>query len=359
MKRLVNKTNVLSIALMVFAIVFSLAVFQFPSEAKIGIESGAEDNSADSAGAAPFDDPHVKAAIGIQNRYTPDFLKIPDVVGTATGLTDDGQPAVLVFTRRMFAPGELPDHLEDTPVVAKFTGEFVAMRRSVDPAGTFVRPVPIGVSTGNEGECSAGTIGARVKNGNGVLYALSNNHVYALENRAAIESRVLQPGRYDTSCLFDADNVIGTLSSYVPINFSGGLNRVDAAIARTDAGLLGKSTPANGYGSPNSATAAATVGLSVQKYGRTTALTKGRVSGINATIIVGYGSGNATFVNQIVVYSGKPFIKAGDSGSLLVTNNANANPVGLLFAGSSSGQYAIANPIESVLSSFGVSIDGK
>jgi hypothetical protein len=33
--------------------------------------------------------------------------------------------------------------------------------------------------------------------------------------------------------------------------------------------------------------------------------------------------------------------------------------VGLLFAGNSSGKYAIANPIREVLNSFGVTIDGQ
>jgi hypothetical protein len=96
----------------------------------------------------------------------------------------------------------------------------------------------------------------------------------------------------------------------------------------------------------------------VQKYGRTTALTKGTVVGINATVDVGYSSGTARFVNQIVVYSSKPFIKPGDSGSLLVTYPA-VNPVGLLFAGNASGQYAIANQINDVLGNFGVTIDGQ
>jgi hypothetical protein len=68
--------------------------------------------------------------------------------------------------------------------------------------------------------------------------------------------------------------------------------------------------------------------------------------------------GTALFVNQIVVYGNKPFIKAGDSGSLLVTDPGR-NPVGLLFAGTSSGKYAIANQIDDVLTALGVTIDGE
>jgi hypothetical protein len=76
------------------------------------------------------------------------------------------------------------------------------------------------------------------------------------------------------------------------------------------------------------------------------------------TVNVGYGSGTARFVNQIAVYSRKPFIKAGDSGSLLVTKTGH-NPVGLLFAGNTTGKLAIANPIDAVLESLGVTIDGE
>jgi hypothetical protein len=67
----------------------------------------------------------------------------------------------------------------------------------------------------------------------------------------------------------------------------------------------------------------------------------------------------ATFIEQIEVQGGKgPFIKGGDSGSLLVTD-PERNPVGLLFAGTRSGKTAFANPIDAVLDSFGVTIDGE
>jgi len=81
----------------------------------------------------------------------------------------------------------------------------------------------------------------------------------------------------------------------------------------------------------------------------------------NAPVLVRYMTGTARFVNQIVVGScgSSTCIGAGDSGSLLVTNDANANPVGLLFAGNNSGSMAIANPIGDVLSYFSVTIDGK
>lgn len=310
------------------------------------------------------DNPGIVAVMAIQNRHSRNLMGIPEVVGTAVGLTDSGEPAILVLTKTKAPFGVIPDSVEGVPAIEKVTGEITAMPGntkgggSISTTAVWPRPVPIGVSTGNAGECSAGTISARVLK-SGAYYALSNNHVYALENSAATGSEVLQPGLYDTQCSYSSSNVIGHLSAFSTINFSGGSNTIDAAIASTTAAYLGNATPSNGYGVPGSTTKAAALNMGVQKYGRTTKLTRGVITGIHATITVNYGaSGNAIFVDQIVVSSNKPFIKAGDSGSLLVTDDLNCNPVGLLFAGGSSG-YGIANPIDTVLSGLGITVDGK
>lgn len=215
------------------------------------------------------------------------------------------------------------------------------------------RPAPIGVSTGHP-RVTAGTIGCRVKDASGRVYALSNNHVYAYENRASIGDNVLQPGSYDGGK--DPRDAIGTLTAFERITFSRfASNRIDAAIALSSLANLSNSTPADGYGIPSVTTAPATIDLAIQKHGRTTALTLGKIYAINATVNVTYDSGVARFVNQIVITPGT-FSAGGDSGSLVVTQEGN-HPVGLLFAGSSS--YTIANPIEPVLSRFNVTIDGQ
>jgi hypothetical protein len=314
----------------------------------------------------------LQTAILVQEQRSNGLLTRPAVVGTGVSKDESGEAEIVVFTERSV---RLPGTLNGVPVDVEVTGPITSMEpaprkgQQVDsagknsgpsPTGRFVRPVPIGVSTGNAGECSAGTIGARVKDPSGNVYALSNNHVYALENSAPIGSEVLQPGLYDTGCSYSAANVLGTLTDFEPIAFSSSAsNIVDAAIASTTTSNLGNATPANGYGTPSSAAQSATVGLPVQKYGRTTSLTSGTVTAVNAIINVGYGAGTARFVDQVVVQSNKPFIKAGDSGSLLVTKNAGVSPVGLLFAGGSSGKFAVANPIGAVLTRFGVTIDGK
>lgn len=311
-----------------------------------------------------------KDAKDVKDRHTDDLLKTHGVVGVATGLAADGSETIKVLTEAAGVAG-IPTDLEGIPVEVEVTGKIVSLGGPVDMMGKtggggstltttsrWPRPVPTGISTGNAGECSAGTIACRVTNGINV-YALSNNHVYALENKALLGSNVLQPGLYDTGCSFDLNNVIGALTDFEPMVFStSASNTIDAAIALSSTGNLGKATPSNGYGLPKSAIVSAVVGQYVQKYGRTTSLTKGQVTMINATINVNYNSGTARFVNQIIVQSSKTFIGAGDSGSLLVTNPGR-NPVGLLFAGSSDGRTAIANRIDLVLSRFGVTVDGE
>ncbi len=311
--------------------------------------------------------PDLTQALAAQARYTDKLLRIRGVVGTAVGLGPNNQAQVRLYTT---APGVsgLPGNLDGVPVSVVVTGEIRALPivtdapawpsagAHIDPGGSFSRPVPIGVSTGNQGECSVGTIGARVKSGN-ATYALSNNHLYALENTAPIGSNVLQPGRADLLCASGSNAVLGPLKKFVTIQFStSASNRVDAALASATTATLGNRTPSDGYGTPSATIAAAALNQVVQKYGRTTGLTTGSVVDINATINVGYSSGTARFVSQITIKSNGQFSRAGDSGALIV--DANKRPVGLLFAGSLNG-YTYANQIGDVLKALQVSIDGN
>jgi hypothetical protein len=313
--------------------------------------------------------PDLSAAIAAQQRYTDRLLANAGVVGTAVGLTADARPAVKIFTASR-AVGGLPSSLDGIPVVVEVTGEITAIgptaapdawpgpsSPNVDPTAFFTRPVPIGVSTGNKNDlvylhafCTAGTIGARLTDGT-THYALSNNHVYAVENLGQIGDPIIQPGQLDLDCqATDADD-IGTLAAYVPLQFGGkSSDTADAAIALVTTSTVGTATPSDGYGTPSSTTASATINLLVQKYGRTTGFTKGTITAINATIKVKYSRhGIAIFKDQIEIGS-ESFSGTGDSGSLIVTQSGN-NPVGLLFAGSSTTTFA--NPIDVVLRQLG------
>ncbi|UTW11580.1 S1 family peptidase [Marinobacterium rhizophilum] len=312
-------------------------------------------------GAPTFDTWHplVRAAVDVQSWHSRRLMTTPGVVGTGIGIGADGRPVLRIFTDRAGIP-DLPRNLAGIPVQLEVTGRAIALfSNEPDPAARYPRPVPIGISAGHP-DVTAGTIGARVKDDAGNLYALSNNHVFADSNDTRVhKDSVMQPGSLDGGTL-PADK-IGSLYDYVPIDFSGGDNIVDAAIALTDSDLLGTATLSNGYGTPSSDTQAAFLDQPVQKCGRTTGCTSGRVTEISVTLNVCYEgtllvcSKYALFTDQIGIDPGT-FSAGGDSGSLIVTDDADRNPVALLFAGSSTRTFA--NPIDAVLSSFNVSIDG-
>ena len=308
------------------------------------------------------------AAMAVQERHNQDLLGIPGVAGTAVGIGINGLPVVKVYLARAGVLG-LPASLDGHALVTEVTGEFRALGDMPLPAGagdeadprrSFPRPVPIGVSTGQV-DVTAGTIAARVVSGDDV-FALSNNHVYANRNAAKIGDHILQPGTVDGGV--NPDDAIGKLHDFEPIRFCAPFptcpdNRIDAAIAATTAEQLGNSTPPNGYGTPQSETATARLGMAVQKYGRTTGHTTGKITGINATMNVGFRDGTARFVGQIMV-TGGGFSAPGDSGSLIVSGGSGGSarqPVGLLFAGSQNS--TLANPIDAVLKRFDVTIDGS
>lgn len=322
--------------------------------------------------------PDLAAATAAKNKHVDQLMARAGVEGVGVSVSEDGKKGVVMVFTTHGAVGGLPRELDGVAVRLLPTGKIYAGLPpqakggtpgppggggggdggSADPTGTFARPVPIGVSIGNVATCSAGTLGARVTKG-GKVYILSNNHVLAEENEADIGSDIIQPGRYDTDpqCSIPADSHIADLAEFVPISFSGN-NTVDAAIASTTTGDVGTETFSGGYGEPSSTTGSATVNMAVQKCGRTTSCTTGTVSSIDATIDVQYSGGVARFVNQVVISGSKgPFSKAGDSGSLIVTNNTSATPVALLFAGSNT--ITVGNPINAVLSSLGIQIEGK
>ena len=229
-------------------------------------------------------------------------------------------------------------------------------------------PLQLGTSGGNindisKGFCFGGTLGALVQDANGNQYILSNNHVLARTNRAAIGEDIIQPGLIDQSptCAKDTNDAVADLSGFIPILFKTKrtipINTVDAAIAQVRQGRVDPTGSILDIEVINGETLAPTLNLAVKKSGRTSGLTTGTISAVNVTVDVSYGSGKtARFGNQILVTPGS-FLAGGDSGSLMVENVATApRAVGLLFAGSST--VAVANRIQAVLDAFDVTMVG-
>jgi hypothetical protein len=221
-----------------------------------------------------------------------------------------------------------------------------------------VRNLRLGVSGGNVNDasrsfCCSGTLGALITDGSN-QYILSNNHVLARSDQAVAGEDVSQPGLIDNGCRIAT--VVADFSGAAPL----GPSNVDAAVAQLRAGQMDSSGFIEDIGVPGSSIVAPSVGLSVAKSGRTTGFTTGSITSINTSVNVGYQMGcnsgkkfTVSYTNQIVISPGT-FSAGGDSGSLIVTNNASHNPVGLLFAGSSSA--TIANPIGLVLTRLGAAL---
>ena len=210
------------------------------------------------------------------------------------------------------------------------------------------RPAPGGVSVGHY-RITAGTVACLVRRGR-QLFVLSNNHVLANSNEATQGDPIRQPGRADGG---GAADVIATLSQWVPIRFGGPVNRMDAAIAQARPTLVTSTNRC--FGRIGSTPLPCRRDLLVKKCGRTTQLTRGRVTDCDATVWVNYNGWRALFQNQMIIVSltAAAFSAPGDSGSLILSDQ-ETRPVGLLFAGSSS--HTIASPIATVLAALNVSI---
>jgi len=152
----------------------------------------------------------IQAAIVAQERHTTELLKIQGVIGTAVGLAPNGTPTIRVLLASAEVGG-LPASFDGVPLSTVVTG--MIMARS-DPT-LRQRPAPLGYSVGHFA-ITAGSIGARVVDGNGNVYILSNNHVLANSNGASIGDAIYQPGPYDGGTAADQ---IASLYAYKPIDF--------------------------------------------------------------------------------------------------------------------------------------------
>jgi len=349
----------------------------------VNAEPEAEEATADALGElAPGEEEYralLRAQEAVEKRYLLDPAAavaaaaeagtsgLGNVVGAGIGekLIDGmptGQLAVKILVKEKLSPGDIsaealvPESIEgvatDVDAVGDINAEMFTAR---------LRPAPGGVSIGNCQRVMAGTLGCLVRRGN-LLFVLSNNHVMALVNTSPLNTGIPQPGRLDGG-VCNAD-LIARLTQFIPINFAAGVcNFVDAAIARTSPALVDRRIlRPGGIRQPLVApTAQPALNMLVQKSGRTTQYTRGIVDMVNVTINVGYAplGGVARFCRQFRVRNigGGDFSRPGDSGSLITTFPAN-RPVGLLFAGGSSGALSVTfgNPIDPVLNALGVQI---
>lgn len=266
--------------------------------------------------------------------------------------------AVLADSARTLAAGAAGDEVDIREI-----GLVKALSAPTEP-GTWapealqrkVRPLHPGLSIAQQ-DVTAGTLGGFVTvEGSDGLYVLSNNHVLANSDQAALDDPVLQPGPHDGG---RAGDRVGRLARAVPLEAGGG-NTVDVALALleddlTDVDLSYPVGRLTGWAEPDDEVA-------VEKVGRTTGWTTGRISAIELDdVAVQYPVGVVSFDGQIeVTGDAGAFSAGGDSGSLVYRPDTR-QAVGLLFAGSERGGengagLTFCNPIGLVLTALGATL---
>jgi hypothetical protein len=322
-----------------------------------------------------LDDTHasVRAVIAVQNQVTPGLMALNGVLGTAVGLDQAGQPALVIFVDRGIPAAasivNSPPQIRGTSVRVELTDKFRALAGrgggggGVSHTAVQTPPIQLGTSGGwrtdlANGYCCGGTLGALIQAG-GNQYILGNYHVFEADIVsggnglvATTGDFIVQPGLIDVNCNAANAQDVGTLVKL------GSLpnNNVDCSVAQVSPGMVNTSGAILEIGTVSSTTVGASLNQPVKKSGRTTGLSRSAVNGLNATVSVTYDNecagGTAfakTFTGQVFISNRRSaFLAGGDSGSLMVEDvTTNPRAVGLLYAGSST--IAVANPIGHVL----------
>lgn len=338
----------------------------------------------------------------VKGAYVYELLSKRNVVGVGLGYkisqeVNTGELSLVVSVTHKVDPSALaaedlvPQELDGVKTDVVATGILRAFqRRPATSPGSVEAPaeglgsrdrwrpvVPPGVTIGHY-RITAGTFGCLVRRGE-ERFILSNNHVLADVNNGHEGDAILQPGPADGGAM---DDRIATLADYVPLDFgtappecpsaelsakllnyvagafgsrhrlqavkrSEGVNRVDAALARP----LSPDLVSNEilYIGVPTGSGTATLGMEVQKTGRTTGHTRGTITQIDATLRIDYHGPTALFTGQLVA---SPMSQPGDSGSAVL--DMERRVVGLLFAGSDAA--TIINPMDEVLSALNVEL---
>jgi PKD repeat protein len=294
----------------------------------------------------------------IQLKHHSELKAKANVTGTGIGyryrngkLTEE--VCLLVFVDKKVSIGTLSaKDVIPTEIEGVKTDVQVRIAEAMQDRKSRMRPAPGGCSIGNIA-VTAGTLGAVLYRGEDKV-ALSNNHVLACVDVGNLGDVIVQPGIYD-GAKPDTDR-LGVLYDFVPVAECDSAY-VDCAICKPD--------------NPDDVTseilevgeiagiAEAQLGMSIQKSGRTTGLTKGVITVVNAIVDVGYGDARVIkLIGQLIadnIEGQSKVIAGGDSGSALL--DMDKNLIGLCFAGSSDGAFLVANPIQPVLAQLSLTLE--
>jgi hypothetical protein len=243
-------------------------------------------------------------------------------------------------------------------VDVRYIGRIVK-RAGRTPQQSRRRPVAIGVSVGHV-SVTAGTLGCFVRVGTSRRpHILSNNHVLANENLASRGDLIVQPGRFDGGR--PPRDAVASLQKFVKLK-QRGVNHVDCAAARLDGGIDFDALMLGRVGAFSGAVVQPEDLVAVEKIGRTSGHTVGKVTAFDVDrVVVEYDLGNLRFDGQIEIEGKKgSFSHPGDSGSLIFASGT-FEAGALLFSGSDQGGstgtgLTYANPISTVFTQLGAGL---
>lgn len=240
-------------------------------------------------------------------------------------------------------------------------------------AGSYFYTCGSSISVGNNRE--AGTLGCLVRDAEGKLYGLSNNHVSGACSYAPTGLPVLAPGIVDVVPTNPRPFTLGIHTRQLPMqvgdpsSIDHTLNS-DAAIFEIVAATSISSMQRTHYDTPLSVLDPI-AGMMVEKVGRTTGYTKGTVmSEVIGPTGISYVANQYNFAGQIYLEPmllvhgiGDVFSDSGDSGSLVTHVDAAGvrHAVGLVVAGcvdgsAPGGKRSLILPIRQILDRLEVSL---
>ncbi|MDR2756491.1 MAG: S1 family peptidase, partial [Planctomycetaceae bacterium] len=255
----------------------------------------------------------------------------------------DGQEQIYVYVVRgdKRKLNNLSCDKDGIPVKAVKVGKTIIKPETVSTATnrgtTFIKNgrIACGSSCQPAGELYTGTFGTIVKKEN-KLFALSNNHVFAACNHTRIGQPIMSPSSMDTGPDTPAPRLIARHSQILELR-SGDpylvpLTSLDAAVAEIDPESVtswqGSEEGEEGYDTP-SVYITPQPGMFVKKIGRTSGLTLGKIEAeVPGQWPLEYKSKKFTaivwFQNIWTIRATETpyFALPGDSGSLVVTNDA-------------------------------------
>jgi len=269
------------------------------------------------------------------------------------------------------SPSTKTKSIENNPSkssIQKKTTKAITAKANTNNAVSFQKPVPLGVSCSNSsdfkraGICSAGTLGFVIKDPAGQSYVVSCAHVfvnvdpsYGYVGKSSAQGDIIaQPGDLDAGCNPDnIKNSVAYLYQWSTINSKTPSTEIDLAVAKIIPNKITAFDTVIDIGAPHETSSHNSplpkLNQVVQKSGRTTGLTYGRVDFAYVDMKIVYETPTGTPFNieyrDLMVMSGTKFSASGDAGALILSKDNQ--PVGLLFAGNE--RYTVAFSIRSVL----------